>query len=295
VSAFSQELKTHLEGRVTTLCHCWRLTRGDGLRLGFTDHDQEIEFDETAFEPRSGFGQSEAEASLGMSADRVDIEGALDSERLVADEIEAGLYDGAKVETYLVNWAAPDQRVLLREAVIGTIVLGDGRFVAELASPMRQLDRPNGRHLRRICDAELGDARCGVDLGQPAFAASGEVTSIGADGRASVTGLAGFDDGWFSGGVVTWTGGALTGRKSRVRGHSVGLAGASLVFEDEAAGLAAGDTFEIVAGCDKRFSTCRTKFANTPNFRGFPHLPGNDAAYGYASEGQDFDGGPLVP
>ncbi len=28
--------------------------------------------------------------------------------------------------------------------------------------------------------------------------------------------------------------------------------------------------------CDQRFETCRDVFANTENFRGFPHMPGND-------------------
>lgn len=28
--------------------------------------------------------------------------------------------------------------------------------------------------------------------------------------------------------------------------------------------------------CDQRFETCRDRFSNTENFRGFPHLPGND-------------------
>ena len=58
---------------------------------------------------------------------------------------------------------------------------------------------------------------------------------------------------------------------------------------------AAGDTFSVVAGCDKKFATCKAKFANALNFRGFPHLPGNDAAYGYVVDGGRFDGGPVVP
>ena len=32
----------------------------------------------------------------------------------------------------------------------------------------------------------------------------------------------------------------------------------------------------IEAGCDKRFATCRVKFANTANFRGFPHVPAQE-------------------
>lgn len=295
MNAIPDALQTHLDGRVTTLCHCWRVTRADGTRLGFTDHDRALEFDGTAFEPQAGFAQSEAEAALGMAADRVDIEGALASERLVEAEIDAGAYDGAKVETFLVNWQAPDERMLLREAMIGTVTLKDGAFVAELESPMRHLDRPSGRYLRRHCDAELGDQRCGVDLSAATFRSAGEVAALRPDGRVVVTGLDGFDEDWFAQGVVTWTTGAQAGRRSRVRIHARGFLGAELGFEDDVSGIAIGDGFEIAAGCDKRFATCRAKFANAENFRGFPHLPGNDAAYNYASDGQEFDGGPLVP
>ena len=54
-----------------------------------------------------------------------------------------------------------------------------------------------------------------------------------------------------------------------------------------------GDAFSVTAGCDKSFSTCRTKFANHLNFRGFPHLPGADFAYSYAAGGESHDGGAL--
>jgi uncharacterized phage protein (TIGR02218 family) len=50
----------------------------------------------------------------------------------------------------------------------------------------------------------------------------------------------------------------------------------------------------VTAGCDKRFETCRTKFANAVNFRGFPHLPGNDFVVAYAVPGEPgHDGSPL--
>lgn len=48
-------------------------------------------------------------------------------------------------------------------------------------------------------------------------------------------------------------------------------------------------------GCDKSFATCKAKFANGVNFRGFPHLLGNDAAYAYVNSTNDYDGGVLVP
>jgi uncharacterized phage protein (TIGR02218 family) len=50
--------------------------------------------------------------------------------------------------------------------------------------------------------------------------------------------------------------------------------------------IAASDAFTITAGCDKRFSTCRARFANAVNFRGFPHIPGNDFVIGYPVPGK---------
>jgi uncharacterized phage protein (TIGR02218 family) len=54
--------------------------------------------------------------------------------------------------------------------------------------------------------------------------------------------------------------------------------------------IAAGDQFRITAGCDKQFATCRAKFANTANFRGFPYVPGNDFMLSVASRQGKNDG-----
>ena len=50
--------------------------------------------------------------------------------------------------------------------------------------------------------------------------------------------------------------------------------------------LAPGDTFTVTAGCDKRFATCRDRFANGINFRGFPQIPGNDFLVAYPVPGE---------
>jgi uncharacterized phage protein (TIGR02218 family) len=40
--------------------------------------------------------------------------------------------------------------------------------------------------------------------------------------------------------------------------------------------LEPGCRVELREGCDKRFETCVSRFGNAVNFRGEPHLPGND-------------------
>ena len=169
MSDYPEGLTDHLGRDVTTVCHCWRLTRADGAVSGYTDHDRPLVVDGTTFEPETGLSASEARASLGLSVDTVDVEGALSSERIRDEDIAAGLYDDAKVETFLVNWREPQHFALLRTATIGKITRSDQRFVAELESATHALDQPNGRYVGRACDAELGDLRCGVALEQPQF------------------------------------------------------------------------------------------------------------------------------
>lgn len=287
-------LRDHLERDCTTLCHCWRLERRDGRVFGFTDHDRSLAVAGLDYEPQSGFTQTEARASLGMAVDAVDVEGALSSDVLDEADIAAGLFDGAAVETLLVNWNDTEQFVSIRKAVIGRIQRADGRFVAELESVAASLDRPNGRYLRRSCDARLGDVRCRADISGGAFNGTGAVLAVTAPSTFVASGLSGFEPGWFTFGEITFSDGALAGRVLPVVDHLAAEEGAILVLPATGSSPEPGDGFTIVAGCDKRFATCKAKFANPLNFRGFPHLPGNDAAYAYVTEGMKFDGGVLV-
>ena len=48
------------------------------------------------------------------------------------------------------------------------------------------------------------------------------------------------------------------------------------LWEPVRAEIVPGDLVRLEAGCDKRSETCRSKFANIANFRGFPFVPGED-------------------
>ena len=297
MSDYAEDFQAHLEAEVTTLCHCWRVTRRDGTVLGFTDHDRPLTVAATVFEPESGLTASEARDTLGLGASASDVEGALSSDAISDEDIAAGRYDGATVETLLVNWHAPEQHALLRSATVGRIVRRDGRFSAELESLTSRLDEVHGRYFRKTCDAELGDARCRVDIDAPGLRAAGSVAATRTDDSfVAATGLGSFADGWFANGFLTWTSGPSDGLRERIVAH--GVRGAEVVltlWRSAASDIAPGQTFALEAGCDKRFATCKAKFANALNFQGFPHMPGNDAAYGYVTDGQTMDGRPIVP
>jgi uncharacterized phage protein (TIGR02218 family) len=288
-------LAAHLEGSATTLCHCWKVTRRDGAAFGFTDHDRDLAFTGVVFAARTGLEAAEAASELGFAIGGGEVSGALVSAGVTEDDLAAGRYDNAAVETWLVNWENPDERLLLDAGAIGEIRRADGAFVAEVRGPMHRLDEERGRLYRATCSADLGDHRCRVDLTSPEFRGTGELSATdGALGFATGS-LAAYANGLFTGGKLTWTGGANAGLSIEVKAHRVvgGIAEIDL-WQRAPNPIAIGDAFAVTAGCDKRFATCRRTFANVANFRGFPHMPGNDFVIRMPRQGEaGLDGGSL--
>ena len=124
-----------------------------------------------------------------------------------------GRYDGARVEVFLVNWAAPEQHLLLKVQEIGEVTRDAGQFRAELRSFAHRLNQPQGRLYNRRCDATLGDGRCGIDLTQSQFAREGFVKSIVDATRLVLSGVGAFPDGFFRYGVASFLDGANAGEK----------------------------------------------------------------------------------
>lgn len=289
------EFESHLQGDVTTHCFAWILRRKDGAVFGFCDHDKSLPVKGINCFPQSGMNGSEAGSQMGLSVDSSEIEGALTSDALNDADIERGLYDGATVETYLVNWAQPEQCVLLRSSVIGKITRSGMSFTAELKSSAAQLDRVFGRRAKRGCDAEFSDKRCGINPVDPRYAGEGIVEDVNGQDM-TVSGLGTFASHWFERGKITWTSGQNKGSANSIVSHLRQGDTASLILQDlPVYEVQLGDRFWVLAGCDKSFQYCRDRFANHENFRGFPHIPGNDAAYSFAGGEGNFDGGVLVP
>ena len=291
----SPDLAAHLAAGVTTLCRCWKVTRSDGSVLGFTDHDRALAFDDVDYEPESGLDASEDVSETGFAIGGLEAVGALSSERLTIADLAAGFYDHAEVSLWLVNWTTPAERHLLRLGHLGEVTREDGTFRAEVRGLAAELDQPNGRVFRHGCDADLGDARCGIDLGDAAWRGTGTVIAASGRRRFTASGLDSFAGGWFTRGRLAWTSGANQGRAIEVRAHRVADGVASVELWQAMAGdIATGDAFVVTAGCDKLFSTCQAKFANGSNFRGFPHMPGNDFVLSYAIAGDGNDGSAVV-
>lgn len=292
---YPDELKAHLQSGYTTIARAWAVTRRDGRVLGFTDHDGRLGFDGIAFEPDSGMTAKAIARGTGLSVDNTESYGALSSDAISEADILAGRYDGAEIRAWIVNWADVRQRALLFRGHLGDITRGAGAFTAELRGLAEALGVERGQVYHPKCAAVLGDSACRFDLDTPGFCIERDVEVI-EDGVVLRFGaMTDFPDRWFEKGRVRMLGGAATGLVGAVKRDRILDNGQREIdlWQRFGADVVSGDRIRIDAGCDKRSVTCRTKFENFANFRGFPHIPGDDWLISYPVRSGVNNGGSL--
>lgn len=159
----SEALAARIESGAATMCHVWIARRRDGARLGFTDHDRDLLVDGITCHAASGWTTGVAETEMGLSPGSLAARAVLDDDQITRADVLAGLWDGAEVRLWQVDWTAPELRIELARATLSRLQWTGAEVVAELDGPLAALERVVGRVFSRDCDATLGDARCGVD------------------------------------------------------------------------------------------------------------------------------------
>ena len=263
----------------TTIARCWSVSRRDGLTLGFTDHDAVLEFDGLPFRPDGGLTAQALVQGLGLSVDNTEAQGVLSDDAITAEDLTAGRWDGADVRLWEVDWTDPGQRRLVFRGSLGEVAHAHGAFRAELRGLAEALNRPQGRVYHARCSAVLGDAQCRFDTTREGFCAEGSIGSVAEGGaRIQLDGFPAHEAGWFDNGRITFLDGPATGLDGWIKIDAMPAQGRRALELWTAPGAVPrpGDRVRLVAGCDKRADTCRMKFLNFLNFRGFPHLPPED-------------------
>ncbi|WBU65345.1 DUF2163 domain-containing protein [Paracoccus aerodenitrificans] len=262
---------------ITTMARAWAITRRDGLVLGFTDHDDELRFDGIDFRPDAGLSALAVMQGSGLSVDNTEAVGALSDGAIHERDILAGRWDGAELRQWEVDWSDPGKARLVFRGHLGEVSRSGGAFRAELRGLSEPMNQSHGRVFHPRCDALLGDGRCKLDLDRPGLRGTARIEWI-KDGRIGLAGLEGFEDRWFERGECLILSGAAEGLSAQVKNDRALPGGRREVELWVEPGIppAAGDQVRLTAGCDKAAATCLRKFANFPNFRGFPDLPQED-------------------
>lgn len=279
----SPALQNHLGQTSTTLATCIEIKLVDGSNViyRFTDHDKPIEYPSSSgffYLPTSGYIPSASNTKIDLSVDNLNIIGIIDDSTLSYDDLLAGRFDFADAKIFQVNYADTSMGIMsMINGKIGKVTLEDNTFTAELRGLTQFFQQSIGEPYIVLCPADLGDSRCKVNM--TPFTATLTVSGIGVgfEKRIFTTDLTD-PDGHYDLGLVTWnTGSANEYFKMDVKVY-LNANGQVELYEPMPNDIVIGDTATIQTGCDKKWETCRNRYNNQLNYRGFPFLYGLSTA-----------------
>lgn len=281
----SVALQTHIAGDLLTCAYLAKMTLQNASVMGFSSFDRDLIYLGTTYEAGNSLSLTSIVSTLGLDVDNCEVKGILQSTRMTDADIQAGLYDGAIVEIYQVNWTDLTMgHVYLGKYLVGEITTTDGQHQTQLNDYAKQkMQQQIGEVTSRTCRVQQwGDARCKMvatatdpNTGQPYQRAAtvGTVTdsvTLSLSSNTSVTGYYGY-------GLLKFTSGLNAGYSREIKQHTlVGGAAALVLQEAFPYTVTAGDTGMVTVGCDRLFGTCVTKFNNAVNHRAEPNIPGSD-------------------
>lgn len=277
MKTLATDFDNHLAGDVTSLAMCWKITRKDSLVFGFTSLDTDLVVGGLTYKAATGVQPSAVASTAGMEVDNLDVGGLLDSDVLTESDLLAGLWNGAAIEIFVVNWKAPADGIgALRKGVLGEVKVNSGRrFSAEIRGLSQMLQQPVGSKYSKTCRATLGDSKCGVNLAS--HTVTGSVTSV--SGNRVVLDAARTEASGFKYGKLTFTSGACSGLAMEVYAYATGQIE---LLAPMVKPIAVGDTYTLTRGCDKGArSDCKNTFNNIINFQGEPDIPSTGKALAY--------------
>lgn len=278
----SVALKAHYALNSTTLARCWRFERRDGEVVRVTTCARDLLINGEIYRAKEGVNPTAISQEASAAVANSEVNGTMAAESVDENELFAGLWDGAFVTVFEVNYRDLTMGILtLQSGNIGDVKAGRSAFTAEVRGVTQSLQKVVGRVFTKGCPWVFGstgtayEGACRVDLGP--LTVTGSITSV--------TSLRAFADStraeasdYFGAGVITMTSGENAGFSMEVYSFA---AGAFVLHLPLPFNPAVGDTYSLTPGCRKRFEEdCKTKWNNGPNFGGFPLVPGSDKVLG---------------
>jgi len=183
----SAGLLAHYARPDTTLAMCWKITRTDDEVFGFTAHDADITLDGVVYRAAIGFSPTAQQTQTKLAPDNLEVVGIIDSDEIDAADLLAGVWDHARVEVFLVNWADTSMgRDVITAGHLGQITVDVGRYTAELRGLADAYSTAQGLVYQPACRVEFCDAKCGLS--------ASDWTVTGTLDDVSPNGLVLFDD-----------------------------------------------------------------------------------------------------
>lgn len=277
-----ESLIASIQRTVTTMSWCWRITRTDGVILGFTNFDQDLVIDGVTYSAATGFTPSAIASDSTMSVNNMELNSVLDDASITAHDLMGGLFDSARVDIFLVNYQDlparlslnPPKHLLLVSGILGEVKISDLKFSAEMRSLAQFLSQKTSNLTSKLCRYDLGDSKCTVNLAP--YTHNLTVASVINSRTFTIDNSFNRQDGYFNYGQLKFTNGANNKISAMIATYT---SRTIALFEPLPFTLQVGDTLVAIAGCRKTIQDCSGRYANILNYGGEPHVPGADTYF----------------
>jgi uncharacterized phage protein (TIGR02218 family) len=271
-------LLTHEIGECTTLARLYKAALKNGTVYGFTGLDRDVPYGGVTYKADSGFAPSDYVFSDTLAVDNMEVTGYLDSSQITRADLDAGIWDGATITVYEVNYADLTMtHTIVSVSTIGQITQGKQQLIAEIRGLTQALDKNIVRLIGSDCQHDFCDTNgikfgSGCSLSAGAWTVTGTVASVSSDTLTIHDAARTEANHYYTGGMITWTSGLNNGLKMETSDNTSGQFTLSLPMPYA---ITVGDTYSLLAGCDKSKATCIAR-SNMVNHGGFPDVPGID-------------------
>lgn len=255
-----------------------------------TSHATSLLFEGNTYDPAYAIEASaQTEATGGKDYD-ISFKGALTSDNLTQADLSGGVYRGATITEYVVDWRFPMAGAVRTYKYIIEDLEWDGEsYDAKCSGLLQPLTTKKGNFFSRQCVVDLESPFCGVDLETipNGVFENLEVSEIVSERVFKIppsqvpTNLG---DDWFRWGKIQWTYGLNRFRLATIIKYDESEGEFTIaerptypiLLDNSSVGGVGPDKFTVRAGCNKTQSTCAGKFNNFDSFQGNPYVRGSD-------------------
>lgn len=277
MKAISPSLKAHYALGTTTISRQWRFERRDGAVVRVTTCSRDLLINGELYLSKEVVNPTAIVQEASAAVANSEVNGAMAAGSVEESDLVVGLWDGAFVTVFEVNFLDPSMGVLaLQSGNIGDVKAGRSAFTAEVRGVTQSIQKIVGRVYTKGCPWRFGDPdTCRFDV--EALRVSGSLTSV-SNRREFIDSARTEAPDYFGAGVLTMTNGENEGFSMEI--YSFGSGGFVLHLPMPFNPLV-GETYSVIPGCRKRYTEdCRVKWSNTNNFGGFNDIPGADKVLG---------------
>lgn len=275
----SANMISYLANDITSLQLCWEIRRTDGVSLYYTEYDNDVIINGNTYKKRNaGIGQS-LKFQDALKGNNSNIDMILNDDSITINDLYSFKYDNAEIYVSIIHPDNPDDQVKLVYGKLGNTKINQDKATIEFQSISILLDKNIGRKYTYDCDAELFDSYCSANQTGHIF---NNQSPTGIDPTKPFTVFTDTnlnkENDWFTNAYIKWLTGNNKGIETKVKSYKNDIITLSLGMPFE---IDVNDTYLIYSGCDKSFTTCKEKFSNVRNYKGFPYIPNADEMVKY--------------